>query len=102
MKIPKYLKIGAFNWEVIQDDNVTHAADVCGQSHFKSQRIFLEKTSTEQNREATFIHELLHVVAEQSGLVARLKNITGITEEEIVSSMENGLYQVLKDNDLLK
>lgn len=102
MKIPSELKIIGFNWKVKSDKDVTYEGNCFGSTHTQSQTIYLEPgaTNTKQNREKTLVHEILHALWWQMGLGKRddIKKF----EEEIIHPLSSGLYQVLKDNNLLK
>jgi Zn-dependent peptidase ImmA (M78 family) len=102
MKIPKKLKIGGFIWTVEETDKTTNESSSFGSCHYKKQRIFIDKTENQQKKEHTLIHETMHAVIWQSGLNERLNKATGITEEELVTAISMGIYDVLKNNNLLK
>jgi hypothetical protein len=100
-KIPSKLKIGGFEWRIERDRNVLAEDEAYASTHFRSQKIFLvpDGTSTEQHELTCLIHELLHVLLWQSGMVTRLGDDK--LEEEIVTSLAHGLYQALKENRVL-
>lgn len=102
MKIPKKLKIGGFIWTVEENEKVSQEAKNLGSTHYRKQRIFIDPFVSSQKKEHGLIHESLHVIFWQSGLRERMKNIKEITEEEIIQTLSMGLYQVLKDNRLMK
>lgn len=101
MKIPKKLKIGGFIWSVEESEKVSNEGEVFGSTHFKKQRIFIDPSETQQKKEHTLIHEILHAIWWQTGLNNRYKDKKEM-EEEIIQAVAHGLYQVLKDNSLLK
>ena len=104
MKIPKKLKIIGFEWGVIKDkkgDDVIYEGACYGSTHPSSQKIFLDSSATRQNKEKAFIHEILHALWWQMGLGKR-KDIDKKLEEEIIDPLATGLYQVLKENGLIK
>lgn len=101
MKIPKRLKIGGFIWSVEENDKVAKEGNAYGSTHHTSQSIYLDPTATQQKKEHTLIHEAMHSIWWQSGLNDRYKKTPEI-EEEVIQAMAHGLYQVLKDNKLLK
>jgi hypothetical protein len=105
MKIPNKVKIAGFTWTVeknvdVQRD-VTREGNCYGSTHHVSQKIFVDPDITEQKTEHTFIHEVLHAIWFHYGL-SKNKSFTPDQEELVVDSLSNGLYQVLKDNNLLK
>lgn len=101
MKIPKTVKIAGFEWEVIYDVNVTRQGSLVGSCHFYPQKIFLDPETTDQMNEETFLHEILHVIWHNTGLAERFKGNPEY-EEELVTLFSVALYQVLKDNKLLR
>ena len=102
MKIPKKIKIGGLWFEVKESQEVANQSNVFGSLHSRQQKIFLEKSETQQRKEQTFFHEILHGIWQQAGLCERYRGDQEKIEEEIVSALASGLYQVLKDNKLLK
>lgn len=100
MKIPNKIKIIGFDWEVKHDKNVAMEGSIFGSTHTQSQTIFLDPANTKQKDEHTFLHEIMHAVFWQTGLGRRFHDHK--QEEEIVAALASGMYQVLKDNDLLK
>lgn len=64
------------------------------------QQIFLDPSTTRQKKEQTLLHEILHAISWQSGLVKILNDDK--LEENIINSLSFGLYQVLTDNNFLK
>jgi predicted SprT family Zn-dependent metalloprotease len=101
MIIPNKVKVGGLEFEVLEDVNVNNEGQVFGSTHFRKQKIFIEPDEKQQKKEQTFFHEVLHAVWWQAGLHSRYKEQKNL-EEEIVEALANGMYQVLKDNDLLK
>lgn len=101
MKIPKKIKIGGFVWQVEESEKVTTEGGVFGSCHHAKQRIFLDPNETEQKKEHTLLHETMHAIWWQSGLRERYKDTKNL-EEEVIQALAHGVYQVLKDNDMLK
>ena len=101
MEIPKELKIGGFTWTIEENEKVAVEGNIYGSTHHTKQRFFLDPNTTQQKKEHTVIHEAMHAIWWQSGLGIRYKE-TPKLEEEVISAVSMGIYQVLKDNDLLK
>lgn len=101
MKIPKELKIGGFVWIIEDNKDIAHEGQCFGSTHSYSQKIFLDPGQKEEKKQHTVIHEAMHAIWWQSGLGVRYKNTKDL-EEEVISAVSMGLYQVLKDNNLLK
>lgn len=100
MKIPKKLKINGFDWEVIESQDTANEGNCFGSTHFSTQKIFLEPSATRQKKEQAFIHEILHAIWWQQCVGNATDDKT--LEEKVISAMSFGLYQVLKDNNMLK
>lgn len=101
MKIPNKIKIGGFIWSIEQSEKVANEGNAFGSTHMRKQRIFIEPSENQQKKEHTLIHEIMHAIWWQSGLIERFKE-TKNAEEEVIQAMAHGMYQVLKDNNLLK
>ena len=104
MKITNKIKIIGFDWEIVtgkKGDDVSYEGSCFGSTHVHTQKIFLDKDTSQQNQEQCFIHEILHAIWWQVGLSKR-KDIGKNLDEEIIHPLAQGLYQVLKDGNLLK
>lgn len=101
MKIPKKLKIIGFEWQVKESQAIADEGNCFGSTHTQNQIIYLEPKSPLQKKEQVLLHEILHAIWWQQGLGIRFKDKKEI-EEEVVTTLSQGLYQVLKDNNLLK
>jgi len=94
MKIPKTIKIGGLDYEVIvkdrsKEDGITNAG-----THYQyEQKIWIDNKCHQQQQEETLIHEIIEAI--------NTANEVGL-EHNQVSVLSNQLYQVLKDNSLLK
>ena len=92
MKIPKRIKIGG-HWFTIEYSN--------GDKGFRDSRfkgswnniIVLNKGLKQSKRESVLLHEIIHEISWQNDLDLK---------EETVSTIAEGLYQVLVDNKLLR
>lgn len=102
MKIPKKIRINGFDWSVEENEKVAIEGNIFGSAHYVKQRIFLDPDESRQKKEQCLLHEVLHVVFWQSGLKTRFEKVQGVTEEEIVQALSFGIYQVLRDNKMLK
>lgn len=88
MKIPKTLKIGGHIYEIEFVDGEKINND-CGEQNRARNTIKLRKDLPQSQLEETLIHEVIHA-------------LNGGLKEEMVDGMAMGIYQVLKDNNLLK
>lgn len=101
MIIPKKLKIIGFEWQVKESQEIADEGACFGSTHTQTQTIYLEKKAPIQKKEQVLLHEILHALWWQQGLGIRFKDEKKI-EEEVITTLSQGLYQVLKDNNLLK
>src|SRR3990167_5111278 len=100
MKIPKKLKIAGFNYKITHNKQVADHSSTFASTINAQQEINVGLGFPIQKQEQTFLHEILHAVWFCYGLKeAGFKNEQ---EEHIVDALSNGLYQVLKDNKLIK
>lgn len=88
MKIPKKLKIGGHDIQVRLIE-FGDADGLCGNTAYSKGEITINKELPQSQREATLIHEIFHVL-----------NTT--MSHDLIDSLSEQLYQVLKENDLLK
>ncbi len=91
MKIPKQLKIGG---HIVDIDCTQELKNEDGKWESREGKIYICKTLPQTQKEQTLIHEILHA----SNSVFGDSEIAHI----VLESISQQLYQVLKDNDLLK
>lgn len=97
MHIPSNVRVGSCDYTV---GFVEHALTLNGQECLgivdcNMHRISINRTlGDQQQREQTFLHELLHAVVNERGL--ELDN-----EELVVNELAKGLHQVIRDNPML-
>lgn len=84
MKIPKKLKIGGIWYKV---DQV--ATSNSGMADITKSSISINKDMAQPQKEVTLLHEILHCINIQ-------------LKDEPIEFLAQALYQVLKDNKLLK
>lgn len=101
MKIPKKIKIGGLDWDVVMSSDIADESSVFGSTHFQGQKIYIDPREKEGKQAQTLLHEIMHAIFWQTGLYERAKDKEiRIKEEEYTQAMSFGLYQVLKDNKL--
>lgn len=100
MQIPPVIRILGFDWDIKEDKHVAHEGGIFGSTHTFSQTIFLDPAAPQQKKEQTLLHEMMHAIWWQTGLNKRYTKEKEIIEEEIIGALAQGLYQILKDNDL--
>lgn len=96
MKIPKQLKICGLDYKVILDDDFATKKSFAGEHEPNRLLITLHQGDyNKQKIEQCFIHEIIHAIN---------THYCGDDElsEDQTEHIANGIYQVLKDNDLLK
>ena len=97
MKIPKRVKIGAHTYKVLfRDDLDDENFGVCRPRKLS---MFIDETVERTQQEETFIHEILHAIFKQEGMSSPLSYEK---EESQVQRLGHALYQVLKENNMLK
>ncbi len=98
MKIPNQVKVGGKHYQISYPYLFAEREDRLGQTNNHTNKIFIADQSGNkpiaiENIEETFFHEIIHAIDwVYNG---------GQLEEEVVSRLSEGLYQVLSDNNLL-
>lgn len=92
-KIPKKLKIGGYDIEVIIENNRTkeRGTDFYGSAVCHHNKIFLDGSVHKQIQESTLLHEIIEII----NFHYQLK-----LEHRTITLLETSLYQVLEDNPL--
>jgi hypothetical protein len=88
MKIPKKLKVGG-HIITVKEYPFDEERSCCGDTSYVRATIRINSSLTQSQKEASFIHELFHVL-----------NTT--MDHALIDSLAEQLYQVLSDNKLLK
>ena len=92
MQIPKNVKIGGLIYSVKEEDNRLRDHNETGASCGNSQEIVLDKNISQQLKETTLIHEILH----QINFVYNIN-----LEHQQIYQLEAGLYAFIKDNPVV-
>ncbi|EAC9146022.1 hypothetical protein [Listeria monocytogenes] len=92
MAIPKQVKIGAVNYivqekQVVDNDNSNWGACVFHDNHIE-----ISTGLSEERKEQTLVHEILHAIFYESGFEEQ--------DEDVVNRVGITLHQFLKDNNL--
>jgi hypothetical protein len=103
MKIPRKPKIIGMTWTVVRNAATTRTLNKRKQfaaAVFDNRTIPISTEVDQERAEEVFFHEVVHIILEQTGLteVAEIRR----HEEQLVQALGHGIYQVLKDNKLLK
>lgn len=67
-----------------------------GEINYIKQTIQIDKSLLKDKQEEVLIHEIIHGILEVQGFVEENEN------EHLIQCLANGLYQVLKSNQLLR
>jgi Zn-dependent peptidase ImmA (M78 family) len=89
MNIPKKLKIGGHEFLIKLEHNSKLGDGSCGLCDRDTNTIIINADLHKSQQEATLIHEIFHAMNWE-------------LEEEILESLAQQLYQVFKDNNLLR
>lgn len=100
MKIPDKIKVGGFWYKITKSVQVADNSQTFASTLNGKQEINVSPEYPQQKQEQTFLHEILHAIWFVYGL--KEAGFKHEQEEHIVDALSNGLYQVLKDNNLLK
>jgi hypothetical protein len=93
MKIPKKLKIGGHIYTVKHRDRFREdGVEKTGSCLSVHTTLWIDNNPSKSQQESTLIHEILEALNNENEL--------NLTHQQI-STLECGLYQVLKDNRLL-
>ena len=94
MKIPKKIKIGGHIFDIhIEDRSKNGVDDKLGSCNAAQNTIWLDTSQSQTQLESTLLHEIIEAIDWQQQLEL---------DHKTISQLENALYQVLRDNDLLK
>jgi len=102
MNIPKKIKIGGHNYEIIFPYVFTERFDRCGDIDYSKKLIRIAKNDCDEPRiesaiMVTFIHEVLHGIDDLTGH----EMFKGENGEKKIEALSEGIYQVLADNGFL-
>jgi len=90
VKIPETVKVGPFNFTI----TMMKTLEELGCTFYDKQEIWIRDDLSEDGARETFFHEVLHAIS--------LVYCNDELSESHIRQMSIGLYQVLKDNNLLK
>lgn len=95
MKIPQKIKIGGKTVEVIIDNlrEKCGTGDL-GMSQIACQKIWISNEAKIETQEEIFLHEIIEYIKFETDLE--------ISHHQTLQTLANYLYQVLKDNQLLR
>ncbi|EGO5453284.1 TPA: hypothetical protein ACHV3V_003115 [Listeria monocytogenes] len=92
MTIPEQVKIGAINYKVQEKEVVDNDLNNWGACVFHDNHIEVLAGLSDERKEQTLIHEILHAIFYEAGFEEQ--------DEDLINRAGIVLYQVLKDNNL--
>lgn len=95
LKIPGKIRIGSidYNVELTEETLVCDGVEVKGWIDYDNSLIKINKSiQSIQSLEQTFLHEVVHGIVHDRGLVFDEK------EEKIVDEIAKGIHQLIRDN----
>ncbi|MGC9338741.1 hypothetical protein [Listeria ivanovii] len=92
MTIPEQVKIGAINYKVQEKEVVDNDLNNWGAWVFHDNHIEVLAGLSDERKEQTLIHEILHAIFYEAGFEEQ--------DEDLINRAGIVLYQFLKDNNL--
>lgn len=89
MKIPTTVRIGAHKYTIKEVAQSELEEPSCGMTDKQKGIIFINKNLMQTEKEATFLHEVLHIINDQ-------------IKHETIESLAQQLYAFLKGNKIIK
>lgn len=90
MKIPEKVKILYKTFSIEEESNLHDGGnDLYGQIHYMSEKMLINSAASDEQKEATLIHELVHGLDETFNI--------GLKEHQ-VELVSTALYMLIKDN----
>lgn len=99
MKIPKQIRIGGIDYDVVYEDRLNNGVNlIYGHiDHDKALIRIAKDLQTKQGEFQTLLHEVIH------GITHHYDLDLGDNEEDIVDKIAKGIFMVMQDNkDLFK
>ncbi|MGY6765698.1 hypothetical protein ACW73O_11745 [Faecalibacterium prausnitzii] len=90
--LPKKVNVAGVNYRVIEVPEIDDNPDVMGTCLYQKSTIKIKSTLSDDKKEQTFVHELLHACFNEAGFNEQ--------DEDMINRVGVMLYQVLKDNYL--
>ena len=100
MKIPSKIKVGGMTYKIdqVSSYDMAKGCDNWGKTDFSTLSIKVDKELPQERKEESFLHEVFHTIMHSTGLFREVKE----KEEDFVLRISQAVYQVFKDNKLLK
>ena len=95
MNIPKKLKAYGHIYDIVFHDRecVGGTSSLGTTNVYKKLKIWIDNTMGKSQQESTLLHEIIEIISSLNSMSLN---------ESQVCQLETGLYQILRDNNLLK
>lgn len=90
--IPDKVNVSGVNYNVEFVDRFVENHNLQGQVIYHKGLIQIDKNMSDDKKEQTFVHEMLHACFNEAGYIEQ--------DEDIINRVSIVLYQVLKDNKI--
>lgn len=90
------INILGLTYEIREVEVIDKDCRMFGQIDYINQVIKIDKELTQERKDITLLHEIIHGISEQLGLEELNK------DERVVQSLATALHQTLKESDLLR
>jgi hypothetical protein len=93
------VKVGPLSYKVNCQQDIFEAIsyggkDLFGYTDHRIGEVFIDSRNSHDQKKATLVHEILHIVFHASGL----GTCEELSEEQIVSTLSMGVLQAIQDN----
>lgn len=93
MRIPQKFELMGTKWKVQLED--LSEIGKMGRTNFRSQTITIDPNNTKDGLEATYLHEVMHIIVYLMGLDHIMK-LDPEAEEILVNTLSNGIFAAIK------
>ena len=93
MPLPTEVKVAGVTYTVEEQENLINIEDSWGRIDFFNSNIRVDKSLSDDRKEQSFIHEVVHAIFLEAGYKEQ--------EEDMINRVSIVLHQVLKDNPKL-
>jgi Zn-dependent peptidase ImmA (M78 family) len=94
MKIPTKIKIMGLTYDVVYIKDKMEEDAFFGRSWTEDQKIKINKSISKDRQDKVFLHELLHMILDESSFKDEAK------DEKLIDCLSNNLYTIFTDNKL--
>lgn len=90
--LPNKVKVAGVDYQVIEVKEIDDDPTIMGTCLYQKSTIKIKESLSDNKKEQTFVHELLHACFNEAGFQEQ--------DEDLVNRLGVILHQVLKDNNL--